>query len=42
MSTPGAPTPSQVARRKLPRIVRVVRARQGVNLALTFAEIPPE
>jgi len=32
MSTPGAPTPSQVARRRQPRIVRVVRARPRLFL----------
>jgi uncharacterized membrane protein len=36
MSTPGAPTPSQVARRKLPRIVRVVRARPRLFLAIAL------
>src|SRR5712691_5404711 len=33
MSENKAPTPSQVARRKLPRIVRVVRARPRLFLA---------
>jgi uncharacterized membrane protein len=36
MSTHGAPTPSQVARRKLPRIVRIVRTRPRLFLAVAL------